>query len=417
MALSKDTIAKLTDYRNIFKEINTVVFEREAEIDGLERAVMSASHIMLIGPPGTSKTNMMDIFAGAVEDDVTEYFLCHAFMTPEELFGPLSLKGLQDDKFIRLVGTEKDQEPYAPVCDFLELDEVMDASSQMLRSMNSLLNERRYRSGGTKVKSPLITAMGMTNKTPDAKDQKLEAFWDRWMQRFVVQYLKTDDAFNSMIEDSASGRRKGLIKERVTSRIKLDDLNDLIGEAKEIKWRREITIALNKIRAELRQAGIVPSDRKYAECTAIIKASALLREADEVEVVDLLPLINILWVYPNQQPKVVEVLSKYASTVKNEVQEALKEAQEIWHRFDKLTKGGADQTRIHASAFTESVKIKKILARLDKLKAATTSEQPLLDNAKKQVRTWRGEMEKALGLDDETDSDDEDDAKPVKKGV
>jgi MoxR domain in the MoxR-vWA-beta-propeller ternary systems len=64
------------------------------------------------------------------------------FSTPEELFGPISLKALEQDRYARVV-TDK-----LPEAQFAFVDEVFKANSSILNSLLAAMNERVFHNDG-----------------------------------------------------------------------------------------------------------------------------------------------------------------------------------------------------------------------------------------------------------------------------
>ena len=72
------------------------LLERETAARIVLLAALAREHVLLIGPPGTAKSELARRLHRVVAD--APYFerLLTRFSTPEELFGPLSLKALED---------------------------------------------------------------------------------------------------------------------------------------------------------------------------------------------------------------------------------------------------------------------------------------------------------------------------------
>src|SRR4029078_4667679 len=109
--------------------------ERQSVIDGALCAVLASEHILVLGPPGTAKSALARAIAQALGGSYFERLLTK-FSTPEELFGPVSLRALRQDRFERVVACK------LPEAEFAFVDEVFKANSAILNSMLGVINER-----------------------------------------------------------------------------------------------------------------------------------------------------------------------------------------------------------------------------------------------------------------------------------
>jgi MoxR-like ATPase len=144
-------------------------------IDGALAAVLAGEHVLLLGPPCTAKSALARAIAQAFGG---AYFarLLTKFSTPEELFGAISLRALEQDHYARIT-TGK-----LPEAEFAFIDEVFKANSAILNALLAVVNERVFHNDGQPVACPLVTMSGASNELPEGKD--LEALFDRFLVRF-----------------------------------------------------------------------------------------------------------------------------------------------------------------------------------------------------------------------------------------
>ena len=266
-------------------------------------SILSGENMILVGPPGTAKSEisrrLREILAGSDSETYFEY-LFTKFTTPEEIFGPLSIKQLQNDKF------ERNTEGYMPSSRIVFLDEIFKANSSILNTLLTILNERVFHNGLKREKTPLISLIGASNELPFENDE-LAALYDRFLIRAVVGYV-SDDEIEELLD----------IKEtdmEIPAEIKFteSDLNEIKNESEKVRVTSGIKRTIMQIRQEYNKIFAednheIISDRKLVKMVKLLKISAYLNGRDKVDFSDLMLLTNCLWNNPENIEKVTKLV-------------------------------------------------------------------------------------------------------------
>lgn len=281
-------------------------FEREREASGLLVALLSRQHMLMLGPPGTSKSAIVNATRLAISDAQGFAWLFTKFTLPDEVFGPMSLTALKADRFER-VPTGKLPEAHVAF-----LDEIFKASSAILNSLLTISNERVWHNNGHAVQVPLETIVGASNELPESDETA--ALYDRFLLRYWVEPIRGADAMAKMM----------LAPEpQIDVTITLAELHAAQQDAARMPIEDGTVESLVELRHELGKLGIQASDRRYKQALKVLRAYAWLLGEKELSPANFDLLADMLWSEPAQRPKIVDALKRFEDSDATEAQAAL----------------------------------------------------------------------------------------------
>ena len=364
------TIPNFKKLEEIRQALNSKFFERENEVEGILVALLSRQHMLMIGPAGTAKSALSVELAKIVQG--TEYFqwLLTRFSTPEEVFGPLSLKDLEKGIYKRNTITK------LPEANLAFLDELFKANSAILNSLLTLINERLFYNDGTPVKVPLISVIGASNEYPE-EGEGLEALFDRFLLRYELDYIADETNFVSMM--------KGTGQHQVMPSMTMEELVQLQFFSDMVTIPDDVYETLSEIRNALRDEGIRPSDRRFKQSLSVLQARALLNQRQVVQVYDLVILENVLWETVDQKEVVSTITRKHSQDVVTQVLSSIQnEANEVFYsiRQDHSPEAGLEATQ----------KMSVLVADLNKLKSDNQSRKADIDALLDKVTSMEHEI-------------------------
>ena len=275
----------------IINKLSDGLYEKEDIISFTFLCALARKSVFLYGPPGTAKSLIVRRIASAFKD--SKYFgqLMNRFTTPEDVFGPVSLSKLKEDKF------ERQTEGYLPKADFVFLDEIWKSSPAILNTLLTIINEKIYRNGSIEEKVPLKILVAASNETPP-KGQGLDAMYDRFIMRLLVNPAKDIDNFKSLIVDKDVDFNADLNEE---DKISAEDLESLKNDIEEVEVPSNIINIIISIKNEIDEYNngnnepIYISDRRWKNIVYILKASAYFSDRKEIVPSDCFLISNCIW--------------------------------------------------------------------------------------------------------------------------
>ena len=284
-------------FNEVRKEMEAFYQERDDVIEGLLLGLISREHVLFVGKPGTAKSMMVRDLCSRIQGASYFEWLLTKFSTPEELFGPVSLKALENDEYRRIT-TGK-----LPEAEIVFLDEIFKASAGILNSLLSVVNERKFHNNSHPVSVPLQMMVGASTELP--MEAELQALYDRLLLRYEVQPIQGLSAFGQMVRSKGEAEK--------TARIGLEELREAQKQVDETPAGGAVLSGLIDIRKKIQEVGLSVSDRRWKKSFRLARARAVLHDREETAIEDLIVLSNTLWDLPEQRRKVERIVATVAN--------------------------------------------------------------------------------------------------------
>lgn len=340
-------------------ELNATLIER-AEIVRLALVgVVARQHMLILGPPGTSKSGLINRLADHVATPsgggLSRFvYLMTKATTPNEIFGPFSVSKMRDeDQFIR-VTTNK-----LPEAELAFLDEIFKSNSAILNALLTITNEREFDNGPIRQGVPLLSLFGASNELPQGDD--LGALWDRFLIRTIVGYV-SDAGFAQLLR-----LRRAQIAP--PTYISAADLRAAQQDAMLVDVPEDTLAQVEQLRRDLASAGIIASDRRWGQSLDVMCANAYIDGRSQVDEDDLALLADVLWQTPDQRATIKTQVGKIANPLNARAIELGDQAHSVYESFQAVNKDASLNEEAKAAKAIEALgKLKKITGDLNKIK-------------------------------------------------
>lgn len=281
--------------------------QKQELVDLMTICCVAQEPLLIVGPPGTAKSDLVTKFAEALGLESGDYFeyMLTKFTEPSELIGPIDLAKLKDGAYVRKV------EGKLPLARVAFLDEIFKSNSAILNTLLTIINERKFYQDGRPVPVRLVMLFAATNIVPEFEE--LAALRDRFALKVESVSVK-DQHMDALLEKGvANSLNKALNRRPWANLASLDDFLALrrylhllmagVGEGA----RRDVEGADSAItrdrktyfpddvfdlfkrilRTLERENRVVVSDRKFIKLYQLIRSRALLFHGGAVRREDL----------------------------------------------------------------------------------------------------------------------------------
>lgn len=326
--------------KQILASLNDGIYEKEKALGLALLASLAGESIFLLGPPGVAKSLVARRLKHAYQGAKCFEYLMSRFSTPDEVFGPISIKQLKEnDQYTRLT------ENYLPGSQIVFLDEIWKASPPIQNALLTALNEKIYRNGEKEIAIDLRGLIAASNELP-SKEEGLEALWDRFLIRLVINGIEERTNFDLMIADARNLYQDSIPE---AQKIQTSEYQSWTTEINKIQIPAEILDIIDLIRKALVQRNqskksdeqIIISDRRWKKIVRLLRSCAFANDRTEIDLMDCFLIAECLWDQPEQEQEVWDlvrnIIQQHGYRIGLPVQELAQEIQNFNQEVNEET--------------------------------------------------------------------------------
>jgi MoxR-like ATPase len=251
-------------------------------------AILTGEHMLLLSRTGMAKSYLTNYIFNTFEGARVFSSQASKDQTPDNYFGPYNIEEFKKGRIRHNIKGSIIE------ANLVFLDEFFDASDVVLRSLLSVLNERKFVNGSEQIDVAVHTAVATANYM--RVNEVTEAVLDRFTYKSIIP--EDHNVYSQLLIDHTYSMSMGVPVEP-EKKIYFDQilfLNDIIKNRNKA-YRVEIpdfiyfmkNILVNKFVSEMRKSdyNFFVSPRKQAKLSDFLRAQALINNRFEADLDDL----------------------------------------------------------------------------------------------------------------------------------
>lgn len=351
----------------LLSHLNRGVYEKETAIQLALLTAIAGESIFMLGAPGVAKSLVARRLKLAFKDARAFEYLMSRFSTPDEIFGPVSISKLKnEDKYERIISG------YLPAADVVFLDEIWKAGPSIQNALLTVLNEKIYRNGDREERVPIKGIISASNELP-SRGEGLEALWDRFLVRILVEGIQEPGHFEDMI---CMVQEAGSVGPDPSLQISAEEYAECSTLIDMVSVGADILQIIHTIRCYIQRYNekqedpsreLYISDRRWRKIIRLLRTSAYLNGRDAVDLMDCFLIQYCIWDEPSQISQtrqfVIDAISQNGYKLDlslEDIKESIKEVRQdvIQETRTKTTISVEEPELVHLGGGVNAYKIK-----------------------------------------------------------
>jgi MoxR-like ATPase len=235
------------------------------------------------------------------------------------------------------------------------LDEIWKAGSSIQNALLTVINEKVYRNGDAEIHVPLKALIAASNELP-TKNEGLEALWDRFLIRLVVNGVKKTESFNEMISKSITNDLSAMNE---ALKISKKEYENWSIEIDKIEVSENVFNVIDVIRKKLQEHNnrkancdnqIYISDRRWRKIVRLLRTSAFLNDRNAIDLMDCFLIKDCIW---NEERQIVTVKQFVSDTIEKHGYKLQFDFKSLREEFEEFQKEIKEETKFEKATRVE----------------------------------------------------------------